>query len=98
MDSTLIPPEGFTQTQQTLFIIVGAVMVFLNPLIVKLIDKKSFLDKIPTNYITAFVTVLVAVTAKLALAPELTMEAMVAVIMAMFTGSTLFGRAITKKK
>lgn len=98
MDSTAIPPEGFTQTQQTLFIIVGAVMVFLNPLIVKLIDKKSFLDKIPTNYITAFVTVLVAVAAKLVLAPELTMEAMVAVIAAMFTGSTLFGRAITKKK
>lgn len=97
MDTTLIPLEGFTQIQQMLFLIVSAVMTFLNPLIVKLIDKKSFLEKIPTNYITAFVTVVVVIVAKFILAPELGMEATVAVVTAMFTGSTLFGRAITKK-
>ena len=97
MDSTLIPPEGLTLIQQKLFIIVSTVMTFLNPLIVKLIDKKSFLEKIPTNYITAFVTVIVVIVAKLVLAPELSMEATVAVVTAMFTGSTIFGRAITKK-
>ena len=97
MDTTLILPEGLTQTQQTLFLIVGAVMTFLNPLIVKLIDKKSFLEKIPTNYITAFVTVVVAIVAKFILAPELSMEATVAVVTAMFTGSTIFARVIKKK-
>ena len=95
-DSTLMP-EGFTLAQQTYFNIVVAIMTFLNPLIVKLVDKKSFLDKIPTNYITAFVTVIVAVIAKYALAPDLSSEAMAAVIAAMFTGSTLFARAITSK-
>ena len=97
MDSSIVLPEGFTQTQQTLFYIVSSVMIFLNPLIVKLIDKKSFLEKIPTNYITAFVTVVVVVVAKFVLAPDLSMEATVAVVTAMFTGSTIFGRAITKK-
>ena len=96
MDSTAIPPEGFTQSQQTLFYIVSSLMTFLNPLIVKLIDKKSFLEKIPTNYITAFVTVIVAIAAKFVLAPELSMEATVGVVTAMFTGSTIFGRVITK--
>ena len=97
MDSSIVPPEGFTQTQQTLFGIVSAIMMFLNPLIVKLIDKKSFLEKIPTNYITAFVTVVVVIVAKFVLAPDLSMEGTVAVVTAMFTGSTIFGRAITKK-
>ena len=97
MDTTLIPPEGLTQTQQTLFFIVSAVMTFLNPLIIKLIDKKSFLDKIWTNAITGFITVVVAIVAKLVLAPDLSMGATVAVITAMFTGSTFFGRAIKGK-
>jgi quinol-cytochrome oxidoreductase complex cytochrome b subunit len=97
MDSTGIPLEGFTQTQQTLFGIVSAIMTFANPFIVKWIDKKSFLENIPTNFITAFVTVVIAVVAKLVLAPDLSMEATVAVITTMFTGSTIFGRAITRK-
>jgi len=97
MDSSIVPPEGFTQTQQTLFYIVSAVIMFLNPFVVKLLNKWKLIDDIPTNFVMGILAVIITVIAKLILAPDLSMEATVAVIMTMFTGSTLFGRAITSK-
>lgn len=97
MDSTLIPPEAFTGTQLTLFYIVNGLLVFLNPLVVKYLNRWKLIDDIPTNFVMGALVVVLTVGAKLLLAPDLSMEAMVAVITAMFTGSTIFGRAITRK-
>lgn len=95
MDSTVIPIEGLTQAQHTLYLVINAVVMFLGPLLINWIKKNPKLNTIPTNFINAILIIVVGVIAKLVLVPDLSMEATIAVLTALFTGSTLFGRAIS---
>jgi len=97
MDSTLIPSEAFTETQQTLFYFVSGLLIALNPLVIKYLNKWKLIDDIPTNFVMGILAGVLTVGAKFLLAPDLSMEATLAVVTVMFTGSTLLGRVITRK-
>lgn len=97
MENIGIPPETFTENQQILFRIVSALLIFLNPLVIKLLNKWKTIDNFPTNLVTAILAFILTFAFKYLLAPDLSIYETILVATAMFTGSTLIGRMITKK-
>lgn len=99
MDTTGIPPEGLTEGANLLLYIVSALLPVVLPIVTKLIDKWSFIDKIPTNYVAAGVALFMIIPMKFVVAPELTIPACFLLVGALgLGGGTLVARATNRKK
>lgn len=101
MDSTGIPPEGLTEGAKTLLQIVPVLMTIALPFVTKLIDKWGFLDKIPTNFISLGLAIVLTFGFKFLLAPDLQLGGVIALVAIMGYGGTLLHRtakAITNPK
>lgn len=95
MEPTLIPPEGLTEGANILLYIVSALLPVVLPIVTKLIDKRGFIDRIPTNFVMAGVALLMIIPLKFVVAPELTIPQCFLLVGALgLGGGTLIARGV----
>ncbi len=92
MDSTVFNPGPTSEGVSALLYIVPILVMILLPKVVKLLNKWSLMDSIPTNYLTAGLAIAITFGLKYLFAPELTPAQVIALIGVMGLGSTLIAR------